>query len=722
MPLESAPGTAEPRVRFGRFELDRDRGELRRDGTPVKLQRHPWLVLETLLQKPGELVTRDQLRDRLWGDGTHVEFEDGLNTAIARLRRSLGDDADHPVYVQTVPGRGYRFVAPVVPVIQETPGTPAAVAPTRTRQWLTWTAGLVLVVAVAIAWTVLATRRRDRPPRIVRALQLTAAPGLEQRPTWSPDSTRLAYVSDRLGEMDVWVEQPGTSAAVPLTKDVPGDVFNPAWSADSSWIAFASLRDGGGIDVVPAVGGAPRRVAEVPFAPSPDLIGSVPTIAWSPDSTRIVYGFGIESRAALVVVPARGGAATPIELPAPARAFSVVEPAWAPDGKRIAFAALGGSLRTSGSIWVVNVEDRSARAVTSGGAFDQQPQWSADGRRLFFLSDRGGTTDVWSIALDRAGAPAGEPSTLTLGAGVGSFAVTRDGRRLAYSRHAERSNIWSIELRAAEPLRWEEARPVTSEEQVVEFLEVSRDGRRIVFDSTRGGNSDVWTMLADGSDLRRVTDDAADEWHPSLSPDGTQAAFHRLLPDGNREIFAIGLAGGPARRLTDRRAKDWCPRWSPDGRWIVFATDEHGTQDIAIVAPTGGDVQLLVRGTGNDHNPLWSPDGASVVFASNREGSEELYTILRTGGRPARLTREGWDDLVPLSWRDAKEPIYVWARGGGRPAGYWAVDPASGKAEPILSSHVSRRQLGVSLGGDGRRVLFPAWERLADLWLAELGS
>jgi dipeptidyl aminopeptidase/acylaminoacyl peptidase len=132
-------------------------------------------------------------------------------------------------------------------------------------------------------------------------------------------------------------------------------------------------------------------------------------------------------------------------------------------------------------------------------------------------------------------------------------------------------------------------------------------------------------------------------------------------------------------------------------------------------------VQVLVRGSGNDHNPLWSPDGASVVFASNREGSEELYSILRTGGRPTRLTRGGWDDLVPLSWRDASEPIYVWARGGGRPAGYWTVDSRSGKAEPILSSHVSRRQLGVALSSDGRRVLFPAWERVADIWIAELG-
>ena len=717
MRQEAGPGPP-TRVRFGRFELDRDAAELRRDGTPVKLQRHPWLVLEALVAKPGELVTRDELRERLWGDGTHVEFEDGLNTAIARLRRALGDDADHPVYVQTVPGRGYRFVAPLsADAAEETP-PPKPTPPPRSRWWI---AGPVLALAAATVIGVLALGRRDRPPRIVRAVQLTAAPGLEQRPTWAPDSTRLAYTSDRLGEMDVWVEQPGTSAAVPLTKDVAGDVLNTAWSPDSSWIAVASLRAGGGIDVLPSVGGAPRRLVQVAFVPTPDLIGSVPTIAWSPDSTRLVYGVGIESRAALVVVPARGGPATPIDLPAEARAFSVVEPAWAPDGKRIAFAALGGSLRTTAALWIVNLESGATRALTAGRDLDHQPQWSADGRRLFFLSDRNGTSDVWSVRVDPAGVPQGEPVALTLGAGVGSFSVARDGRRLAYSRHAERSNIWSIALDPARPLRWEEARPVTSEEQVVEFLEVSRDGRRIVFDSTRGGSSDVWTMQADGSELRRVTDDPADEWHPSLSPDGTEAAFHRLLPDGNREIFTIVLAGGAPRRLTDRPAKDWCPRWSPDGRWIAFATDEHGNQDIALVAPTGGDVHVLVRSMGNDHNPLWSPDAASIVFASNREGSEELYTILRTGGRPTRLTREGWDDLVPLCWRDAAEPIYVWARGGGRPAGYWAVDARSGKAEPVLSSHLSRRQLGIALGSDSRRVLFPAWERLADLWLAELG-
>jgi Tol biopolymer transport system component/DNA-binding winged helix-turn-helix (wHTH) protein len=695
------------RCRFGRFEVDRGAEELRREGTLVKLQRHPWLVLEALLERPGELVTRDELRDRLWADGTHVEFEDGLNTAVARLRRSLGDDAERPIYVQTVPGRGYRFVAPVAPdSAEEAPHQPRTHAPRP------WVAGILVIGAVlALVIGALITRERTRPPHIVRASQLTSAPGLEHRPTWSPDSARLAYVSDRLGEMDIWVEQLGTDTAVPLTKDVPGDVFNPAWSPSAAWIAFASMRDGGGVDVMPSVGGSPRRLAEVAFAPSPDLIGSAPTL---------VYGVGLENRAGLFVVSSRGGPSAPIAIPAAARTFSVVEPAWSPDGRMIAFASLGGSLRTTARVWIVSLEDGSGAPVTAGRHFDHHPEWSADGRRLFFLSDRGGTSDVWTVAIQDSGAPRGEPAPLTQGAGVGSFALSKDGRRLAYSKHVERSNIWSAPLRRSEQLRWEMARPLTSEDQVVEFLEVSRDGRQIVFDSTRSGNSDIWTMRSEGSALRRVTDDAGDEWHPTLSPDGNEVAFHRLLPDGNREIFKVAMAGGPAVRLTSRGAKDWCPRWSPDGRWIAFATDEQGTQDIALVPSTGGDVQLLVRGHANDHNPLWSPDGASVLFASNRDGAEELYTILRTGGKPSRLTHERWQDLVPLCWRHAREPIYVWARGGVGPAGYWAVRPDTGAAEPVLSSHVSQRQLGVALGSDGRNLLFPAWERVADIWIAEL--
>ena len=116
-------------VRFGAFELNLRTGELRKGGVRISLPDQPFQFLKTLLDRPGELVTRDELRQRLWSAETFVDFEHGLNAAVRRLRDALGDSADVPRFVETVPRRGYRFIAPVIrqPVAEETPPSrPAA--------------------------------------------------------------------------------------------------------------------------------------------------------------------------------------------------------------------------------------------------------------------------------------------------------------------------------------------------------------------------------------------------------------------------------------------------------------------------------------------------------------------------------------------------------------------------------------------------------------------
>src|ERR671911_1132706 len=107
----SAPSETGQRLRFGAFELDVRSRELRKDGVCIRLQEQPFEILRLMLERPGDVVTRDELRQRLWPDGTFVDFEHSLNAAVKRLRSALGDDADNPRYVETIPRRGYRFVA-----------------------------------------------------------------------------------------------------------------------------------------------------------------------------------------------------------------------------------------------------------------------------------------------------------------------------------------------------------------------------------------------------------------------------------------------------------------------------------------------------------------------------------------------------------------------------------------------------------------------------------
>lgn len=100
-------------IRFGTFQLDTQAGQLLKNGRVIRLKPQPLRLLQLLISRPGELVTRDEIRDLLWGTDTFVDFEQGMNTAVRQIREALGDDAETPIFVETVPKRGYRFIAPV---------------------------------------------------------------------------------------------------------------------------------------------------------------------------------------------------------------------------------------------------------------------------------------------------------------------------------------------------------------------------------------------------------------------------------------------------------------------------------------------------------------------------------------------------------------------------------------------------------------------------------
>jgi len=143
-------------VRFGVFEVDRGSGELRKRGVRIRLQEQPLKILMLLLDRPCEIVTREQLRQILWPEGTFVDFEHSLNAAVAKLRQSVGDSAENPRFVETIPRRGYRFIAPVEESSasaagQTTARDPPVAEPVRSRLHLI-VIGVILLLAAVLAW------------------------------------------------------------------------------------------------------------------------------------------------------------------------------------------------------------------------------------------------------------------------------------------------------------------------------------------------------------------------------------------------------------------------------------------------------------------------------------------------------------------------------------------------------------------------------------------
>ena len=240
------------RVRFGTYDFCPSTGALRRDGTPVRLQAQPARVLAALVSRAGEVVTRDALQREVWGDGTHVDFERGLNFCIAQVRSALRDSADSPRYVETVPKQGYRFIAPVAPVavpqpapLPAPPATPATSRPSTRGTFLTIVLALVVVLAAGVAWN----RAAPGTPAVVVIpfYNETARPELDPLARSIGDATvaRLA-APGRTASLSVI----GNAASLrnPFARQ---DVQRIALDLDAQWVVIGQLKaDGSGLRVI----------------------------------------------------------------------------------------------------------------------------------------------------------------------------------------------------------------------------------------------------------------------------------------------------------------------------------------------------------------------------------------------------------------------------------------------------------------------------------------
>ncbi len=489
-------------IRFGTFEVDLVAGELRKSGVKLKLTGQPFQVLAILLARPGEVVTREELQKRLWPD-TFVDVDHNLNTAINKIREVLGDSAESPRFVETLPRRGYRFLAPVeggqgadLPNVSGAPPGP--------RPW--WrrptSIGLVLLVFLASAGLFIYKRVRPASPAspTQRALtRLTFDDGLQFGGTWSPDGRFVAFSSNRGGKFDIWVQQVSGGDPVQVTKGA-GHNWQPDWSPDGKYIAYRSEEGDGGLFIVPALGGVglERRIASFGYSPR-----------WSPDSKQILFNTSRYGENRVYIVNLDGS--EPREILAEFMAQhedSFATFAWYPDGKSVSVC-----FHDDASFWIApvaggavvklaNSPEVAAQLsdVALGGTREswQEPSvsfsWEHSGRAIFFSRAFRGAVNVWRISVDPETMRTTVLERLTTGQGPdGEPAVSPDGKRLAFTSKTQHVQTWIFP-----------------------------------FDVTNG------KVIGTG---RAITSTALLAWRASLSPDGTKLAF---CPMQRREVGAVG--------------------------------------------------------------------------------------------------------------------------------------------------------------------------------------
>ncbi len=500
-------------------------------------------------------------------------------------------------------------------------------APVSRRVW-GWAAVLAAASLALGGWLALRPSTGAVPPgAIVRPAfsSLTDEEGSELYPSLAPDGKSFVYVKAVDGQMDIFLrKREERRSPVNLTAGSPVDDTQPAFSPKGEWLAFRSERDGGGVFVMPVPkagkavgatagegGGEARRVSDFGFNP-----------AWSPNGQEIavategVIGPSIRTSESKIWI---------VDLSTGLKRRVVeddgVQPSWSPDGSRIAYWSVpaGGSQR---SLWSVPAEGGAPSRLLEDEFSNWNPIWSPDGNWLYFGSDRSGGLNLWQVPVDqKAGKVRGKPLPVTIPAAASGFwGLSSDGRQMIYAADERKSNVESFPFD-----------PVT--------LRVT---------------SGVETEVTSGS--HRV-------FSAAVSPDGTQVAFHEVMP--REDLFVVRADGTGQRQLTNDSFNDRQPFWSPDGRQLLFYSDRGGIYE-AWVIPAAADrpepERILPKGADALTFPIWSPDGRRVAC-----------TLMAGGGAIVDLVPPFAERrLQPLPSSDPFEENFSpssWSPDGGRIAG-----------------------------------------------------
>ena len=317
---------------------------------------------------------------------------------------------------------------------------------------------LLVLVAGIVAYSVLVPDRFVPP--FSNPVQVSSSIGVEDSPAWSPDGRTLAYDAIRSGDLfggnwDIWVAQIGAGQPVNRTSDHDGTDRFPSWSPDGNEIAFWSSRDGGGYFVMSPLAGAPRKVALAgqavwPRGPSRPQ--------WSADGAELAYVTYESAGAFVEIVSLRSGDVRRLPLPGK-EGNGRFELSWSPDERFFAYVDAADPAVDITQLWVLHVGSGQASAVSDGQTNDWSPSWSADGRSLYLVSDRGGVMDLWRQPVADDGTPEGPAQQITTGQGLRHAEFSSDETKLAYSKGRRVANIWRVPILADRPATWGERYP-----------------------------------------------------------------------------------------------------------------------------------------------------------------------------------------------------------------------------------------------------------------------
>jgi DNA-binding winged helix-turn-helix (wHTH) protein/Tol biopolymer transport system component len=656
--------------RFGAFELDLRAGELRRNGSKVKLQEQPFQVLSELLDRPGQVVTREELRNRLWPADTYVDFDHSLNAAIRRLRDALGDSAENPTFVETVARRGYRFLAPVSasPVngnhVGEGPPAPVVpIASPRRHHW--WIAAAVVAIVLVLVGLAVGFFLAPHPPAPDRTTRLTANPAGDPVRTAaiSRDGRHLAF-SDETG---FYLRQIDTGETHPIAVPEGMAATSISWAPDSDHmvVALAGTDHRESLWEISVLGGNARQ-----------LVDDGTRSSISPNGKQIAYVAGQPLHQRIWLVGMLGE--PPHELLGEdGDLFGTIS--WSPDGTMIAYttAKFTYGYGAKGMIAVADLSHLSiaggrvrSTVVLSLSGLDAPMVWAPDGRLIYALEEprpRQEDSNLWWIRLNGQLKPAGAPVRLTNDQGaVFSVSASGDSKRIAYIKGIPQPDVYIAALQASGAL--EEPQRLTLDDRQDLPYDWTTDNKSVIFVSDRTGSFSIYKQAISQTVPELLMTSNQQLVQPRLSPDGTQVLYlvNPNRADQNPEVplMIVPLAGGASREIAKAKwiSNHQCAR-APATVCVYSVNTEAGLTFFRFDPSQGQGRQIfqLKDDLAQIFNWSLSPDGTMLAIAKGKWGNDEprIRLLSLDGAQERSLTIHGWPGIMALDW--AADSKSLWA-------------------------------------------------------------
>jgi eukaryotic-like serine/threonine-protein kinase len=615
-----------------------------------------------------------------------------------------------------------------------------------------WPVGVALLLTLAIVAPIVGRYRAGRsstslPPLVLEnARQLTSEDRLEIQPSISRDNRFVAYSGGTAVQMRIFIRTVTGSTVARSSNDSGVLEFQPRWSPDGSQILYVTPD---GAFVMPSSGGTRRRLgatlpegntlsaSSITTATSKAIRGA----AWSPDGKHVA----LAANDGLFDVTVETDESTRLAT----SQHELHSCDWSANSKWIAcasgnwtYAAAGGNYGNLAPTAIVLVAGAGGeiREITDRTAMNLSPVWSPSSHRLYFVSNRQGTSDayaqgtsgdVYAVEITADGQVQGKPARVTTGLGASSIALSGDGKHLVYAASFSRANIWSLPIPPAGPVSTAGARPVTSGTQIIEAMKVSPNGRWLEYDSNLHGKADIYRVPTAGGGPERLTTDAADNFAPDLTADGKWLVYHSWRT-GSRDIFVQQIDNGRVEQVTASPSQESFPSWSPDGRMILFfdqtiknglalgtflvRRDASGRWGTPVALPIG------VGGRGS-----WSPDGHSWVYSrweptAPTKGTIERFTF-GSGVRRVLYAPRAPDDplaeLVLLS-EDGRKLYFKSHDPRGR-ASIWSMPVEGGRPSLLVQfEDLARPSSRWDFAAGAGRFFFAIEDRQSDIWIADV--